>query len=69
VKINKEWHQKNKMPKNPTLEERIKWHIEHAKNCTCREMPDSIRKEIENLTTSLSADKAGKAGRKKESLK
>jgi hypothetical protein len=66
VKINKEWHQKNKMPKNPTLEERIKWHIEHAKNCTCREMPDSIRKEIENLTTSLSADKAG---RKKESLK
>ena len=66
MKINKEWHQKNKMPKNPTLEERIKWHIEHAKNCTCREMPDSIRKEIENLTTSLSADKAG---RKKESLK
>lgn len=55
-KINKEWHLKNKMPKNPTLEERIKWHTEHAKNCACREMPDSIRKKIENL----SADKAGR---------
>ena len=48
MKINKEWHLKNKMPKNPTHEERMKWHIEHAKHCTCREMPDSIRKEIEN---------------------
>lgn len=62
MKINKEWHQKNKMPKNPTLEERIKWHIEHAKNCTCREMPDSIRKEIENPPAGLSA----KAARRKK---
>ncbi len=59
MKINKEWHLKNKMPKNPTSEERINWHIAHAKNCTCREMPDSIRKEIESLHT----------GKKKESLK
>jgi len=62
MEINKEWHLKNKMPKNPTLEERTNWHIAHSKNCTCREMPDSIRKEIENLP-------AGKAGRKKEPLK
>ena len=46
MKINKEWHMKNKMPKNPTLEERIKWHSEHAKHCSCREMPESMRKEI-----------------------
>jgi len=55
MKINKEWHLKNKMPKNPTLNERINWHIEHAKHCSCREMPDSIKKEI--------------AKRKKESVK
>jgi len=46
LNINKEWHLKNKMPKNPTLEERINWHIEHAKNCRCIEMPESIKKEI-----------------------
>ena len=33
MKINKQWHEKNKMFKTETLEERIKWHIEHAKQC------------------------------------
>ena len=36
------------MPKNPTQEERLNWHIEHAKYCTCREMSDKLKKEIEN---------------------
>lgn len=41
--INKEWHQKNKMPKNPTLEERIQWHKEHLKYCDCRkDIPKSL---------------------------
>jgi len=31
MKINKEWQLKNKMPKNPTFEERINWHIAHSK--------------------------------------
>ena len=35
-KLNKKWHLKNKMPKNPNLEQRIKWHKEHAKHCACR---------------------------------
>jgi hypothetical protein len=47
MKINKEWHVKNPMPKNPTLEQRINWHIEHSKNCSCREMPPVIKKEIQ----------------------
>lgn len=42
MKINKDWHEKNKMPKNPTLEQRLKWHTEHAKNCFCRKMPKNI---------------------------
>ncbi|MFA4996158.1 MAG: hypothetical protein WC536_03405 [Patescibacteria group bacterium] len=45
-KINKEWHLANKMPKNPTLEHRMEWHIEHAKNCFCRPMPEKIAEEI-----------------------
>lgn len=47
--INKEWHLKNRMPKNATLEQRIKWHIEHEKNCKCRKMPEKIRKLIMNI--------------------
>jgi hypothetical protein len=46
MKLNKEWHQVNRMPRNPTMEQRIAWHIEHAKNCGCREMPESVKKSI-----------------------
>ncbi|HEY3387126.1 MAG TPA: hypothetical protein VGK46_11490 [Saprospiraceae bacterium] len=45
-KINKEWHEKNRMPKNPTMEERIAWHIDHQKHCQCRDMPEKIKQEI-----------------------
>jgi len=36
MKINKNWHLKNKMPRNPTPKEKLRWHLEHAKNCACR---------------------------------
>lgn len=46
--INKSWHQANKMPKNPTLEQKIQWHLEHLKNCQCRtDLPPQIKEEIE----------------------
>jgi hypothetical protein len=43
--LNKEWHKANPMPKHPSLEQRIKWHVEHARECQCREIPKSIAKE------------------------
>ena len=45
-KVNKVWHEKNILGKNQPLERRIIWHLEHEKNCNCREMPKSIRDEI-----------------------
>lgn len=44
--INKKWHLKNQMVKNPKFEDRIKWHIEHIKNCTCRPMPKKLIEEM-----------------------
>ncbi len=29
--INRLWHKKNKMPKNPRIDQRIEWHIGHQK--------------------------------------
>ena len=46
MSINKNWHLSNKMPKNPTLEQRINWHIEHTKNCQCRPLDGKIKIEI-----------------------
>jgi hypothetical protein len=43
MKINKEWHLKNRMPKRTTVEQRIKWHINHARNCSCRPIPQKIQ--------------------------
>ena len=46
MKINKEWHLLHPMPENPTLEQRIAWHIGHTKHCKCREMPAAIKAAI-----------------------
>lgn len=46
-KINKAWHERNKMPENATMDQRIQWHLAHQENCSCREMPDTVKREIE----------------------
>lgn len=45
--INSKWHGENKMPKNPTLDQRIEWHTEHAKNCKCWPIPPKLQEEID----------------------
>jgi hypothetical protein len=37
------------MPKKPSLEERIKWHTEHAGHCTYRPIPGSLLLKIEDI--------------------
>jgi hypothetical protein len=46
MKINREWHLNNKMPENPTLGQRVQWHLEHEKNCQCRPIPEKLLEEI-----------------------
>lgn len=46
MSINKEWHLKNKMPKNPTFAERVKWHLAHQKNCSCRKIARKLAEEM-----------------------
>ena len=48
MKMNKAWHEKNKMPANATIEQRVKWHIEHQKNCSCRPMPIKLAVEMKD---------------------
>jgi hypothetical protein len=44
--VNKDWHRENRMPPKATLEQRLKWHVEHSKNCACRPMPQKITEEL-----------------------
>lgn len=47
MRLNKEWHLAHKMPKNPTIEQRIYWHTEHIKNCQCRsDIPEKLKVEM-----------------------
>lgn len=44
--MNADWHRKHKMPRNPTKEQRIAWHVGHAAACGCRPVPEKLRAEI-----------------------
>jgi hypothetical protein len=49
MKLNKEWHLTHPMPKNPSLQQRIEWHIEHSKNCSCRKIPETLKVTMKKL--------------------
>jgi hypothetical protein len=46
MSINKAWHLAHKMPKNPSLDQRVEWHVEHARHCSCRKLEGKILEEI-----------------------
>ncbi|MBM3945141.1 MAG: hypothetical protein FJ317_06590 [SAR202 cluster bacterium] len=46
MRINAEWHKANEMTKNATLEQRIAWHTEHARECGCRPIPPRLLEEM-----------------------
>jgi hypothetical protein len=41
-KLNAAWHQRNRMPPKANLEQRIEWHLAHARACACREIPKTV---------------------------
>lgn len=58
-KLNAPWHEKHPMPKNATLEQRIKWHVAHAEKCGCRDIPATIKTAIAERTGSGKVQGAG----------
>ena len=46
TQINKEWHETHRMPQNATLDQRIEWHLEHSKNCSCHKIPGKLSEEM-----------------------
>jgi hypothetical protein len=48
-KVNEKWHAANRMPENPSREQRVRWHAAHAAACGCREVPASLLAEVEAL--------------------
>lgn len=44
--LNRAWHMTHKMPPNPTLEQRLHWHLQHSANCGCRTIPPALLAEL-----------------------
>jgi hypothetical protein len=40
--MNKGWHKKHRVPKNAPVKQRIKWHLAHNKECSCRPIPSKL---------------------------
>jgi hypothetical protein len=55
MSINREWHLKHRMPKNPTEKQRTDWHVAHAKHCDCRPAPEWVQKIIKQQKRLLPA--------------
>ncbi len=47
--LNEDWYLTNKIPKGHSLEERIRWRLEHSKNCGCRSIPQKLLAIIERI--------------------
>jgi hypothetical protein len=47
VNINAEWQRAHPMPRNPSFEERVAWHREHAVQGGCRRPPPDIADRLE----------------------
>lgn len=43
---NTEWHLKHTLPKEPTLDQRVKWHMDHARRCPCPSQDEDILEEL-----------------------
>jgi hypothetical protein len=44
--LNAAWHRRHPMPPNATMDQRVKWHLAHAKACGCREIPRTVLTEL-----------------------
>ena len=40
--VNARWHAAHPMPPKATLDQRVRWHLAHAKACGCRPMPATV---------------------------
>jgi hypothetical protein len=44
---NASWHEGHPMPARASLDQRVVWHLAHAKACGCRGIPDTVLREVE----------------------
>jgi hypothetical protein len=64
TKLNAAWHLKHPMPPNASLDQRVRWHLGHAKACGCREIPPSMLAEFKTRRIAVPARRPGRRARR-----
>ena len=44
--MNAEWHRAHVLGLGASVDDRVAWHLEHARACACRPVPDDIAELI-----------------------
>jgi hypothetical protein len=52
-RLNTGWHQGHPMPKEPTLRQRINWHVEHQEHCSCRDIPEKVKAAMKKMNIKI----------------
>ena len=62
--LNATWHLKHPLPRNASLEQRVTWHIGHAKACGCRAVPKTILAEFKTRRIAAPNRQVGRRARR-----
>ncbi|MCM3881092.1 MAG: hypothetical protein ND807_13370 [Vicinamibacterales bacterium] len=57
--INATWHKQHRMPKGATPQQRLRWHVAHAKVCGCRNLTASTLRKLRQSAQKYEADRRG----------
>ncbi len=58
--MNREWHKQHAMPSGATEKQRIKWHLEHTRNCACRPFPRGLLAKLSEAEKRQIAEASGR---------
>jgi hypothetical protein len=61
--INAAWHKQNPMPPRPTAEQRLRWHVAHAKACGCRKLTTAALNELKRRAREAGARRPARSSR------
>ena len=56
--VDRSWHEAHPMPPAASLDDRVSWHLAHAQACACREIPETVLRELARKTPEAPARRA-----------
>lgn len=45
--MNEDWHNEHPLGSSASMEERVRWHLQHQQKCACRPIPPDVQAAID----------------------